>query len=531
MLKRPSSTSSPEVNPPESNVLQKKVPFALLAQSDGGAGGTSSNHNNIGKNNNDKLHHHRKRPRNDVTAIHNDEEAEKNSITNVNEKEERVKKIGRKTRERLNEEKNKRKEIVCIDAITVDPKTNNNNKNKKNENELSLSAPAKKSKRKTRRKKRTTATTTTTNIDSNAQNKNIDSWMPNVSNIPNTLTATTTTTCPNNTYNNNQEEEEKTSNVVRIHGLPIGVAIDDIRKFFTGLSPQRIFVLPFYNKYIDGFDAMDYNVNSNDIGRKIGKNNKRAIVLLKRYPNTMRVFVRFKSHYIARNAVLRSGEAIYIKNDEHDSHDASNVDKEKGASIVITPISKRTAIYIQNNMSINCSSCSSSTTTTTTTPSKQRGILLDDVIRKEVKTVPQIVNHFIWFMASKDLGLNLHQSTIGGNKYSCTNDNDREYSHNDNNDGKHVDHGKSLYYPSIDTNDLKDIYPPITQDKRVKLILLYNSLLDIYETMEKECTPFMIQEVDPFLTMYSPAYRLTRIVSIWILDLLVMIKKCLLDIH
>ena len=247
--------------------------------------------------------------------------------------------------------------------------------------------------------------------------------------------------------------------------------VDHICKIFTGLSHERIFILLTLNVTIDDFDAcLNYDEKRNKQLKKSSSSTKGTFV--KRYSNHFRVFVKFQSYPVADSAISRSGEAIYI-------------DDQYAAAVGVMPISKTVAIHIQKFMAID----------------GKKGEVLEDVLDETENQIPNAVSEIVWSMSRKELDIHFLNKTIGG--------------------------GKSGAYPTIETDELYNIFPPRTKEEQHKLVILHNNLLDMYESLEKECTPFMMQEFNPILSSISPTHRLTMTASMWILDQLETIQKCL----
>ena len=92
------------------------------------------------------------------------------------------------------------------------------------------------------------------------------------------------------------------SSYVQLHGLPIGSTFDIIRKFFTGLLPERILLLLSNRTDISALDSSSYYT--------LPSYNLQDFV----YTNKdMRVLVKFDSISAAGLAVDRSGETIFSK--------------------------------------------------------------------------------------------------------------------------------------------------------------------------------------------------------------------------
>ena len=237
--------------------------------------------------------------------------ATKNSYTISNPKQPKpdfdLKRIGEKTRKLLDQEKKKRKEIVCLkddeflplakEAATADvnaPKTD------VAEKEKTKPAAAKSYKKRTGTKRKRNDPT-------------IDGWMPNT-----------------DVLISQAIKREDRSNILRLHGLPIGTTPDHIRKFFHGLDPSNIFVLPTLNQHIEGWDVKD------DTSK----------CTVTRHPNLFRVFVKFQSVLVADAAMERLGESIVF-----DSNSASvKRNGIVGAAVSMSPVPKHVASHLQKHL-------------------------------------------------------------------------------------------------------------------------------------------------------------------------------------
>lgn len=243
----------------------------------------------------------------------------------------KLKEIGERTRRLLEEERRKRKEIVRLEdheqSILALPE-------KHAPPPLAPSIPTsltteKKSMNAARKRKRRIVPS------------NIDGWMPNVDD----LRKLPTMNIAPSTKRLVDQQQQQQSSIVRLHGLPMGVKPEHIRKFFHGLNPDRIFVLPSFSQTIQGWDATA--ATSSDNGY-----NQQCIV--KRHSTTFRVFVKFASSPVANAAIERTGEPIGFdeEREEGDIDGKAVRGREKivGASISISPISKQDAAFLQKHM-------------------------------------------------------------------------------------------------------------------------------------------------------------------------------------
>ena len=215
-----------------------------------------------------------------------------------------LKEIGKRTRKTLEEQRKKRKEIVRLDDSELPPlptKGGTTMAQKPTPEEADKMPPKKSEKKRNarvRRGKRRVA-------------PNVDGWVPTVD-----------TLMPNAEASNFDR-----SSIVRVHGLPHGTKPEQIRKFFRGLDPFLIFVLPSFTKHIEGWEAK-YNTHGG--GRPA----------VPRHSSNFRVFVKFESAPVAETAIERSGEAIGL----------SEKQKFMGATIALSPVPKYVASFLQKYM-------------------------------------------------------------------------------------------------------------------------------------------------------------------------------------
>lgn len=250
-----------------------------------------------------------------------------------------LKKIGEKTRRLLEEENKKRKEIVLLDGDEcILPPT----KEVKEPPHQKEKATTKKRATKPTRKRRRTAA-----------DPNVDGWSPD--------------TCD---FVRDEGSKDDHSNVVRLHGLPIGVKPEHIRKFFQGLDPSLIFVLPSNATRIEGWDAQYDSTND--------------AAAVRRCPNVFRVFVKFQSVLVADAAIERSGEWIGLDKENAICHK----DGMKGAAISVSPVPKRVASYLQKNMAIHC----------------KVGVHVADTMAGIEKLLGDVID-MAWIMTSKKLNI------------------------------------------------------------------------------------------------------------------------------
>ena len=213
-----------------------------------------------------------------------------------------LKKIGEKTRRlyTIEQENKKRKEIVRLDEDDgILPPINKIVKRQPKVTQKKSAKPP------TRKRKR-------------AVDPTIDGWFPDTDDLIRRAVS-----------------KDDHSNIVRLHGLPIGVKPEHIRKFFQGLNPSLIFVLPSNKTHLDGWD-IQYDPSQ---------------ARIERCSDVFRVFVKFQSALVADAAIERSGEWIGL---DKESTRPRVRDDTRGAAISVSPVPKRVASYIQKNMAIKC---------------------------------------------------------------------------------------------------------------------------------------------------------------------------------
>jgi hypothetical protein len=203
-----------------------------------------------------------------------------------------VKELGRKARKRLEEERSKRREIVRLDNEgLISP-----------EREGEVHTPALPMKAPVVNRKRVRSGRTTRDEDAS---RNADSWMPDTSNVVSL-------------------SEYERSTVVRIYGLPKGTTPEMLRKFFLGLTAERIFVLPSLDSRIETWDAKEDNQQSPTVPR---------------LSERCRIFVKFDSHPVAELAAKRTGELLHV-NDYQDS----------GVALCVQQVPRKISNYLLDQM-------------------------------------------------------------------------------------------------------------------------------------------------------------------------------------
>jgi len=352
-----------------------------------------------------------------------------------------LKEIGKRTRQLLEEERKKRKEIVRLDDNECLPPLPKNN-----EQLVTPAAPEKLSKKS---KQPSTTTTRKRKRQSAPIPSNIDGWMPSVDHL-----------LPSSEEGAVVAKDEQ-SNIIRLHGLPLGVKPEHINKFFHGLNPSLIFVLPSLPSYIDGWDATT-TINDSDDD-----------MLIKRYASNFRVYVKFSSAPVANAAIERLGEFIGLDKAVDCTAVRSKKSKEiVGVSIAISPVPKHVAMFIEKHMAIHT----------------HKGELIMHTLTK-VERQLDIVSQMSWQMAIEKLKLK-PQNMSKTNKTSNT-------PHN-------LDYLNSTYTP------------PSNKVQYEKLAKFYNQLIHTQEQLELDCGILFTHTFDPSC-MNDPLHRIISSVSHWLL--------------
>jgi hypothetical protein len=303
--------------------------------------------------------------------------------TTTTNKDELIQDLGRKARERLQNERRKRREIrrmpeddtsaaaaAAAVAVAKLPSAATNPESKPNDiivatdlssikgrnsaliDAVNVEAAAKKLLTKSIAKKRPRPSTNTggkgNNDDTTTKEKStIDRWIPDISHIQQPLS-----------------RDEK-SNMVQLHGTPIGTTTQQIRKLFSGLDITRMMVLLPTPVHILTTRFMELDADYDTPARKCG-------LLVERYAHPqhcIRIFVQFPSISIATLAVQRSGEVLYLQqqptittdadgNNERDDDGSSNSTMPSrcitvGAAIAITHVTKRMATSMVRRLGID----------------------------------------------------------------------------------------------------------------------------------------------------------------------------------
>ena len=205
-----------------------------------------------------------------------------------------IKEYGRRARVRLEQQRQNRKGIKVIDGSPLIPVQDQKRANHK----TSSSRDANIGKRRQRQERHSRTK------QSLAREMELSVWTPDVSHL-------------------SLKPKDAQSTYVKLHGLPIGSSLETVRKFFTGIAPQRILVLLSNRTHIPALDSTLYD--------ELAEHKLQDLVYADR---DIRVLIKFDSTVAARLAEDRSGETISSKHVNNHSSKLSDSDGE-------TPVSHR----------------------------------------------------------------------------------------------------------------------------------------------------------------------------------------------
>jgi hypothetical protein len=284
--------------------------------------------------------------------------------------------LGKKARARLEEERSKRPEIVRLDASALPPASGKTAASSKSVSLLGCEftkfeshstgglLTAVPQKRKRRR--------VSTPKGAVVRDKNVDRWTPSTSSL---------TTC----------KKDNRSRLVQLHGLPVGATTLDIRRFFSGLDPQRILLLPSYiGGKIAALDASE------------SPPRKKGGLHAERYTSQLRIFVLFKSGPTATLAADRSGEVMpHPSNHPADpsKNDDGSLEHATGAAVAVSQVPKSICSHLLKNMVIDV---------TQDTP-------VHRALEQVEGELDPLIGHILWESAKHVLQLRSsgHDSSIG----------------------------------------------------------------------------------------------------------------------
>ena len=225
----------------------------------------------------------------------------------------RIKDLGKKAKARLQEEKSKRPEIVVLhenDAIEDHPTQQSQ------AGGLFVPTPKPIAKTTKPRKRKTNSNTSSSKSKTQRRrdNDNVDDWMPEISHLLET------------------EKDPQWSNIVQLHGVPTDCTMESIKRFFKGLSPERVLVLVPNRCRIDRLDSTEPQ-----------RRHRRSTILVPRHdPTELRVFCKFATAPTAALAKERSGETLMLLDNDDP--------KKKGAAIAVSQVEKKLGMALMNTL-------------------------------------------------------------------------------------------------------------------------------------------------------------------------------------
>ena len=236
-----------------------------------------------------------------------------------------LKSLGRKARSRLEEERRKRHEIIRLDPAATGV-TLASAKSGSGPTKLVRRRPS--GKTVSQKRKRRRSSTTSTNAPP-VHDKDVDRWMPTIAHLPGPT-------------------KENRSRLVQLHGLPCGATSTDIRRFFTGLSPQRVLLLPSYRHgFFPSLDASE------------SQPRKKGGPRVKRYAPDLRILVQFESAPTASLATDRSGEVMPLASDRNGAttstaqQDMDETSHATGAAVAVSQLLKPVSRHLLKHMVID----------------------------------------------------------------------------------------------------------------------------------------------------------------------------------
>lgn len=279
--------------------------------------------------------------------------------TNAIVNNEIIRSLGRKARHRLDEERSKRREIQRFENQPDDaqqPLTDT----------IVVTVPPlkfhqrKKRKYVPRKRKALLSEDEISAAKSVAMDHlRVDRWMPDVSHLSSCLNTGTTN-----------------SSVVQLHGLPMGITLAPIRRFFSGLDPFRILILlPLTTSVSSRQECIP------ELDAYYNKPPRKG-VRVERYQN-LRVLIKFDSAPTASLAVQRSGEILQLPT------------VKQGAALAVTPVNKSVATYLIKNLGVEA----------------DPGQSLDQTIQQMDVRLDPMVSPILWDAAIYELHLTVPPST------------------------------------------------------------------------------------------------------------------------
>jgi len=250
------------------------------------------------------------------------------------------------------------------------------------------------------------------------------------------------------------------SNVIQLHGLPIGTTTAPIRRFFSGLDPRRIMILLPNNKRRNNVPDLDAR---HDIPPR-----KTAGLRVERYDSTnllLRVLVKFESAPTAALAVQRSGEIMQLQQD-----------KAQGAAVAVTQLNKAKATFLCKNLAVDA----------------VKGEPLHQTVQNIASKLDSAVSNILWDAAIRELRLLNATTTL-----------DVTQNNNNNNDD-----GPVVLRPLAFSRPRN---PRDHEQERLQELQEYrNKLQQEYNRVQQQQTPHSrLAALDPALLQLDPVVGIT----------------------
>jgi hypothetical protein len=288
-----------------------------------------------------------------------------------------VKDLGRKARGRREEMRSKRPEIVRLEALPPPEPTARGTKRSSSIFAFASTVAHQRKRPTLASRKHRIASGSAIRSTGKASKKEgddiVDHWMPEISHLP--------AISRDNSVSTSQDLR---SNVVQLHGLPLQTTPNQIRRFFSGLKPQRIVVLPSNPVTIPAWDSI-HSMQPNS--RVVGHKNK----TVGRYNPHFRVLVKFHSAPTAELGVQRSGEIMTVGTA---SKNNDQVEANQSVTIAVVPIIKKAATCLMKKLAIEGDS----------------GVPLEDTLQNTEKQLDPAIAKILWTQVITDLNLKVRTS-------------------------------------------------------------------------------------------------------------------------
>lgn len=305
-----------------------------------------------------------------------------------------VKDLGRKARASLEQARSKRPEIVRLTGDNVPPPENKKRLPPVQLKQQQSSSYDADRPRNNKRRRSSDARTRVPETQRYGEARQIDPWVPDVSHLP---TADSFT-------------KKTQSSVVRLHGLPLGTTANQIRRFFSGLNPQRVVVLLSHPVLLSEWDAMDVARDSDAAKKKHSK--KGALgqggYHCNRHEAGFRVLVKFQSAPAAELAAKRSGEILQFSTSSssfpRSTPTSADNQKLQGAAIIVTRLHKLAAKYLFKQHQLQLLGLDG----------EPGNVALKSILSKAEEEVDPVVSKILWTKTIRDLDLSVTTVTVVG---------------------------------------------------------------------------------------------------------------------